>query len=90
MHRYRDVDPEIRMASINSLGVWILSYPSLFLQDLYLKYLGWTLNDKVNYYLSCKMCLLNFVFIRDNVPSLFFCVERWCEEKFCSCIAKAV
>lgn len=48
MHRYRDVEPDIRMACIQSLGVWILSYPSLFLQDLYLKYLGWTLNDKVS------------------------------------------
>lgn len=47
MHRYRDIDPSIRMACIESLGAWILSYPSLFLQDLYLKYLGWTLNDKV-------------------------------------------
>lgn len=50
MHRYRDVDSDIRMACIHSLGVWILSYPSLFLQDLYLKYLGWTLNDKVSGY----------------------------------------
>lgn len=49
MHRYRDIDPNIRMACIQSLGVWILAYPSLFLQDLYLKYLGWTLNDKVSY-----------------------------------------
>lgn len=47
MHRYRDIDPDIRMSCIKSLGVWIVSYPSLFLQDLYLKYLGWTLNDKV-------------------------------------------
>lgn len=49
MHRYRDVDPNIRMSCIQSLGVWILSYPTLFLQDLYLKYLGWTLNDKVQF-----------------------------------------
>lgn len=47
MHRYRDVDPDIRMSCIKSLGIWIVSYPSLFLQDSYLKYLGWTLNDKV-------------------------------------------
>ena len=47
MHRYRDVDPEIRMACIRAIGSWIVSYPSLFLQDLYLKYIGWTLNDKV-------------------------------------------
>lgn len=48
VHRYRDIDPDIRMSCIESLGVWVLSYPSLFLQDLYLKYLGWTLNDKVS------------------------------------------
>jgi hypothetical protein len=47
MHRYRDVDPEIRQACISAMGSWIVSYPSLFLQDLYLKYIGWTLNDKV-------------------------------------------
>ncbi|KAG5252070.1 sister-chromatid cohesion protein [Salix suchowensis] len=48
VHRYRDIDPNIRTSCIESLGVWVLSYPSLFLQDLYLKYLGWTLNDKVS------------------------------------------
>lgn len=47
MHRYRDIEPEIRMSCIRALGVWIVNYPSLFLQDSYLKYLGWTLNDKV-------------------------------------------
>lgn len=34
VHRYRDIDPNIRMSCIESLGAWILSYPSLFLQDL--------------------------------------------------------
>lgn len=53
MHRYRDIDADIRMSCIESLGVWVLSYPSLFLKDLYLKYLGWTLNDKVSY----KLCM---------------------------------
>jgi cohesin complex subunit SA-1/2 len=48
VHRYRDIDPNIRTSCIESLGVWVLSYPSLFLQDLYLKYLGWTLNDKLS------------------------------------------
>lgn len=64
MHRYRDIDPNIRMSCIESLGSWILSYPSLFLQDLYLKYLGWTLNDKVSFellmnhelILHCLLC----------------------------------
>lgn len=54
MHRYRDMDPNIRMLCIESLGMWILSYPSFFLQDLYLKYLGWTLNDKVSFKVLTK------------------------------------
>ncbi|KAG1326333.1 hypothetical protein COCNU_01G002670 [Cocos nucifera] len=49
MHRYRDVDAEIRMSCIKSLGIWTVSYPSHFLRDLYLKYLGWTLNDKADF-----------------------------------------
>lgn len=57
VHRYRDIDPDIRMSCIQSLGVWILSYPSLFLQDLYLKYLGWTLNDKVCFLLCAYVIL---------------------------------
>jgi hypothetical protein len=58
MHRYRDVDPDIRMSCIKSLGIWVVSYPSLFLQDIYLKYLGWTLNDKVTISLTLYLLCL--------------------------------
>lgn len=98
MHRYRDIDPDIRMSCIQSLGVWIQSYQSLFLQDLYLKYLGWTLNDKVSslhptclvispIYLSAM--LYNW---RSYMFIWFFaaCEECWCEKGFCSCFAKPV
>jgi len=44
--RYRDVVPEIRIACIEALGNWINEYPRHFLQDEYLKYVAWTLNDK--------------------------------------------
>lgn len=64
MHRYRDIDPDIRMSCIESLGVWVLSYPSLFLQDLYLKYLGWTLNDKVSYKWLINVGCLRFYFFQ--------------------------
>ncbi|GJR56278.1 sister-chromatid cohesion protein 3 [Tanacetum coccineum] len=33
VHHYKDIDPDIRMPCIQSLGAWIVSYPSLFLQD---------------------------------------------------------
>lgn len=47
VHRYRDVSPEIRAACIEELGRWVVHYPQLFLQDTYLKYIAWNLNDKV-------------------------------------------
>ena len=45
--RYRDVVPDIRSISIHELGLWIVKLPSLYLEDSYLKYLGWTLYDRV-------------------------------------------
>ena len=48
MHRYRDTDPDIRLACISFLGSWIYKYPSYYLTDQYLKYIGWMLNDKVS------------------------------------------
>ncbi|XP_031486000.1 sister-chromatid cohesion protein 3 [Nymphaea colorata] len=78
MHRYRDIDPDIRMACIGSLGNWIVSYPSLFLQDLYLKYLGWTLNDKsAGVRKTSISALQNLYEIDDNVPSLSLFTERF-------------
>lgn len=46
-HRYRDTFPDIRSACVEELGIWISRYPQLFLDESYLKYLGWTLNDRV-------------------------------------------
>ena len=45
--RYRDVVPDIRSICIQELGLWIIKLPSLYLEDSYLKYLGWTLYDRV-------------------------------------------
>ncbi|XP_058083552.1 sister-chromatid cohesion protein 3 [Magnolia sinica] len=79
MHRYRDIDPDIRMSCIKSLGIWIVSYPALFLQDLYLKYLGWTLNDKsAAVRKTSVLALQNLYEVDDNVPSLGLFTERFC------------
>ncbi|MCO5549119.1 hypothetical protein L7F22_002585 [Adiantum nelumboides] len=79
MHRYRDVDAEIRMSCIRALGSWIVSYPSLFLQDLYLKYIGWTLNDKNPAVRKTSITALqNLYEVEDNVPSLGLFTERFC------------
>ncbi|KAJ4829530.1 hypothetical protein Tsubulata_035680 [Turnera subulata] len=78
VHRYRDIDPTIRMSCIESLGVWILSYPSLFLQDLYLKYLGWTLNDKNAGVRKASILALQSLYdVDDNVPTLSLFTERF-------------
>ena len=42
---------------MSELGEWMKSYPMVFLDDIYLKYLGWTLYDKVR--LSPKFVLFN-------------------------------
>ncbi|XP_063786969.1 cohesin subunit SA-3 isoform X2 [Pseudophryne corroboree] len=46
VHRYRDVHADVRALCIEELGVWITTYPQSFLNDSYLKYMGWTLHDK--------------------------------------------
>ena len=45
VHRYRDVDPRIRVDCAQALGGWILTYPDLFFEGQYLRYLGWVLSD---------------------------------------------
>ncbi|KAM4675869.1 cohesin subunit SA-3 [Discoglossus pictus] len=46
VHRYRDTVPEIRALCMEEIGVWMKTYSKSFLNDSYLKYVGWTLHDK--------------------------------------------
>ncbi|CAG8580538.1 761_t:CDS:10 [Paraglomus occultum] len=43
---YRDVEAVIRAECIREMGLWITKYPDRFLDDIYLRYLGWQLSDK--------------------------------------------
>jgi cohesin complex subunit SA-1/2 len=45
VHRYRDVDPRIRIECAESLGTWMTTLPSLFFEGQYLRYMGWMLSD---------------------------------------------
>lgn len=45
VHRYRDVDPRIRVDCATYLGQWIMIYPEQFLDGMHLRYLGWLLSD---------------------------------------------
>uniref|UniRef100_UPI0035900FA9 cohesin subunit SA-2-like isoform X2 n=1 Tax=Myxine glutinosa TaxID=7769 RepID=UPI0035900FA9 len=46
VHRYRDAIAEIRAVCMEEIGVWMKCYSEAFLNDSYLKYVGWTLHDK--------------------------------------------
>lgn len=46
VHRHRDTSPEIRTKSIQAIGSLVLQYKSKFLENSYLKYIGWALYDK--------------------------------------------
>ena len=55
VHRYRDVVDDIRCVCLTELGVWMMECPVLFMEDSYLKYLGWPLHDKVG---SVRLCAI--------------------------------
>ncbi|XP_078284314.1 cohesin subunit SA-1 [Rhinoraja longicauda] len=46
VHRYRDLIAEIRAVCMEEIGVWMKRYSDSFLNDSYLKYVGWMLHDK--------------------------------------------
>ena len=45
VHRYRDVDPRIRVDCVSYLSRWIEIYPEEYLDGAHLRYLGWVLSD---------------------------------------------
>jgi cohesin complex subunit SA-1/2 len=45
VHRYRDIDPKIRIECVEALGYWITTLPSVFFEGQYLRYMGWMLSD---------------------------------------------
>jgi cohesin complex subunit SA-1/2 len=45
VHRYRDLDPNIRAECVRALGFWFKKFPSHFLDTSFLRYVGWVLSD---------------------------------------------
>ena len=48
VQRYRDVVSDIRSLCMEEIGQWFRRLPSVYLDDSYLKYVGWTLYDRVS------------------------------------------
>ncbi|KAI6189132.1 SCD domain-containing protein [Aphelenchoides besseyi] len=68
-HRYRDTVADIRCICISELGNWMYAYPTLFLEDTYLKYVGWSLYDKVADVRMKCICLLQPLYERPELVS---------------------
>lgn len=50
-----DAIAEIRAICIEEIGVWMKMYSDAFLNDSYLKYVGWTMHDKVRWLVIIQM-----------------------------------
>ncbi|XP_069613970.1 cohesin subunit SA-2-like isoform X2 [Ranitomeya imitator] len=67
--RYRDVVSEIRALCIEEIGVWMEMYPLLYLNDSYLKYVGWMLYDKVPDVRLRSLIALHGIYEKKNLVS---------------------
>lgn len=71
VHRYRDIRPEIRSLCISEIGCWMKDYSSVFLSHKYLKYVVWTLHDKVgDVRLHALQSLLRLYKVEEFLPQL--------------------
>ncbi|KAM1758994.1 hypothetical protein ACFX11_008055 [Malus domestica] len=79
---YREIYPDIWISCIESLGPWILSYPSLALQGVYFMYLGLTLNDNSAGVRKASVhALKNLYEVDDNAPNLGRFTRRFSSQK---------
>ncbi|KAI6128214.1 hypothetical protein EDD16DRAFT_1550109 [Pisolithus croceorrhizus] len=78
VHRYRDLDPNIRAECVKALGAWFTYYPAHFLDTSYLRYVGWVLSDLSTPVRMEAARALNAVYAQsDHVGSLTHFTERF-------------
>ncbi|XP_047227314.1 cohesin subunit SA-2 isoform X2 [Girardinichthys multiradiatus] len=78
LKRYRDMLPEIRSVCIEELGLWMKLYSSAFLNDSYLKYMGWMMHDKVpDVRLKCVLALKGLFGDPVLLPKLDLFISRF-------------
>uniref|UniRef100_A0A3B5M612 SCD domain-containing protein n=1 Tax=Xiphophorus couchianus TaxID=32473 RepID=A0A3B5M612_9TELE len=74
----QDAIAEIRAICIEEIGVWMKMYSDAFLNDSYLKYVGWTLHDRVREVrLKCLKALQNLYTNRELFPKLELFTNRF-------------
>ncbi|PWA31390.1 hypothetical protein CCH79_00002520 [Gambusia affinis] len=78
MHLSRDMLPEIRSVCMEELGLWMKLYGSSFLNDSYLKYMGWMMHDKVpDVRLKCVLALQGLFGDPVLLPKLDLFISRF-------------
>uniref|UniRef100_A0A3Q4HRP3 Cohesin subunit SA n=1 Tax=Neolamprologus brichardi TaxID=32507 RepID=A0A3Q4HRP3_NEOBR len=78
VHRYRDAIAEIRAICIEEIGVWMKLYSDAFLNDSYLKYVGWTMHDKQGEVrLKCLTALQGLFYNRELCTRLELFTSRF-------------
>ncbi|XP_073470688.1 cohesin subunit SA-2-like isoform X2 [Aquarana catesbeiana] len=80
LQRYRDVVPDVRAMCIEELGIWMKMYPPTYLNDSYLKYIGWMLYDKIpDVRLKSLIALQGFYEKKDLVTKMDLFTARFKE-----------
>uniref|UniRef100_A0A8C5MR61 Cohesin subunit SA n=1 Tax=Leptobrachium leishanense TaxID=445787 RepID=A0A8C5MR61_9ANUR len=78
VHRYRDIVADIRAVCMEELGKWMRTHSQFFLNDSYLKYVGWTLHDKQGHVrLQCVRSLQSLYTMQDVAGRLELFTNRF-------------
>lgn len=78
VHRYRDTIADIRAICMVEIGIWMKRYPGMFLDDSYLKYVGWTLYDRYGEVrLNCLKSLIVLYETEELAPKLELFTNRF-------------
>ncbi|OCB88288.1 hypothetical protein A7U60_g4590 [Sanghuangporus baumii] len=78
IHRYRDLDPSIRAECVHAMGEWLKRFPAHFLDNQYLRYIGWVLSDANNHVrLEAVRALVSLYAKEDYIVSLQSFTERF-------------
>ncbi|PWY88993.1 STAG-domain-containing protein [Aspergillus heteromorphus CBS 117.55] len=78
VHRYRDVDPNIRAECMSALGRWMRSYREHFFEGQYLRYFGWILADSAPQARAVVVNQLRILYEnKDNMAGLRSFTERF-------------
>ncbi|KAI4871356.1 hypothetical protein NFI96_026581 [Prochilodus magdalenae] len=89
VHRYRDRVPEIRAICMREMRAWLRGNPAAFLNDGYLKYIGWMLHDKqASVRMQCVLTLQKLYEEKDFIGRLELFTSRFKERLLCMVLDK--